>query len=115
MWPRDERLALAQMIENAERALSVTRARHREELDRDWILRLGLTKAVEIVGEAATRVSAATQARFPEIPWREAIATRHRLIHGYDSVDPDQLWDTVTRDFPPLLAALRRALSELAG
>ncbi len=115
MWPRDERLALAQMIESAERALSVTRTRRREELDADWILRLGLTKAVEIVGEAANRVSATTQARFPEVPWREAIATRHRLTHGYDSVDPDQLWDTVTRDFPPLLAALRRAQAELAG
>lgn len=115
MWPRDERLALAQMIETAERALSVTQTRRREELDGDWILCLGLTKAVEIVGEAANRVSPTTQERFPEVPWREAIATRHRLIHGYDSIDPDQLWDTVTHDFPPLLAALRRALSELAG
>jgi len=102
------------MLENAERALSVAQARRREELDDDWILRLGLTKAVEIVGEAANRVSAATQARFSEIPWREAIATRHRLTHGYDSVDPDQLWDTLTRDFPSLIAALRHPLSDLA-
>lgn len=115
MWPRDERIALEQMLENAERAVSVAQARRREDLDSDWVLRLGLTKAIEIVGEAANRVAAGTQARFPDIPWREAIATRHRLTHGYDSVDPDQLWDTLTRDFPALIVALRRVLSELAG
>jgi uncharacterized protein with HEPN domain len=69
---------------------------------------------VEVVGEAATRVSPATQARFPAVPWREAIATRHRITHGYDVVDYDILWDTVQDDFPPLIAALEPVLAELA-
>ena len=73
---------------------------------------MALTKAVEVVGEAAGRVSKETQARFGEIPWREAMATRHRLTHGYDSVDHGVLWETLVRDFPPLVAALRKALSE---
>lgn len=73
---------------------------------------MALTKAVEVVGEAAGRVSKETQARFPDIPWREAITTRNRLSHGYDSVDHEVLWETLVRDFPPLVAALRKALSE---
>jgi uncharacterized protein with HEPN domain len=42
------------------------------------------------------------QAAHPEIPWREIIGTRNRLIHGYDAVDYDILWEIVTADFPPL-------------
>jgi uncharacterized protein with HEPN domain len=113
MWPRDEWLALEHMLDHAKGAIEASSTRRREDLDSDWQLRLALIKAVEVVGEAANRVSRQTQARFPEIPWREAITTRNRLSHGYDTVDLDQLWDTVMHDLPPLVAALERALSEL--
>ena len=46
-------------------------------------------------------------------PWREAITTRHQLSHGFDTVDLDQLWDTVKNDLPPLASALERALADL--
>jgi uncharacterized protein with HEPN domain len=48
-------------------------------VDTDWLLRLALVKAVEVVGEAAGRVTKDNQARFPEIPWREATTTRNRV------------------------------------
>ena len=113
MWPREDRLALQQMLDYAERALAVAQVRPREDLDNDWVFRLGLTKAVEIVGEAANRVSRESQAHFSDIPWREAVTTRNRLTHGYDQVDHDKLWDTVVQDFPPLIVALRAALEEI--
>lgn len=113
MWPRDDRLSLQQMLETGTRAVEVAGARGREAVETDWVLRLGLTKAVEIVGEAAGRVSIHVRERWPEVPWREAIATRNRLTHGYDTVDSDQLWETIVEDFPPLLDALRRVLAEL--
>jgi uncharacterized protein with HEPN domain len=65
---------------------------------------------VEIAGEAANRVSEATQKAHPEIPWRQIIGTRHRLIHGYDTMDKDLLWNNVTGDFPPLAAQIRALL-----
>jgi uncharacterized protein with HEPN domain len=71
-----------------------------------------LLKLVEIVGEAATRVTEATQTAHPEIPWREIIGTRNRLIHGYDAVDYDILWDIVTTDFPTLADQLKRILPD---
>ncbi len=52
--------------------------------------------------------------KFPAVPWREAIATRHRITHGYDVVDYDILWDTVQDDLPPLVKALEGVLADPA-
>lgn len=60
------------------------------------------------MGEAASRVSAPTRKRHPEIPWPDIVSMRNRLIHGYDLVDLNLLWDTVATDLPPLIAALER-------
>jgi len=61
---------------------------------------------VEIVGEAASRVSVDTRQRYSQIPWPQIASMRNRLIHGYDFVDYDILWQTVTEDLPALVAAL---------
>jgi uncharacterized protein with HEPN domain len=82
MWPRDDRLTLQQMLDYAERALAVARVRLRDDLESDRVFRLGLTKAVEILGEAASRVSRESQAQLSAIPWREAVTTRNRPTHG---------------------------------
>lgn len=55
-------------------------------------------------------VQEATQTSHPEIPWRQIIGTRNRLIHGYDAVDNDLLWDIVAADFPPLADQIRNLL-----
>jgi uncharacterized protein with HEPN domain len=69
-------------------------------------------KLVEIVGEAATRISDPMQAAHPAIPWREIIGTLNRLIHGCDAVDYDILWDIATADFPPLARQIKALLPE---
>lgn len=80
--------------------------RSREDLDGDEMLRLALTKLVEIVGEAAKQVTAETRAGRPEVPWSAAARTRDRLVHHYFDIDLDVLWTTVTEDLPRLLDAL---------
>ena len=65
------------------------------------------------MGEAASRVTAERQQASPAIPWRDIVAMRNRLIHGYFDVDLDRVWDTVTDDLPPLLARLEAALARL--
>jgi uncharacterized protein with HEPN domain len=62
---------------------------------------------IEIVGEAAGRVSTETTTRTPEIPWREIVGMRHRLIHGYLEVNLDTVWQVVERDLPALGRNLR--------
>ena len=80
--------------------------RSREDLGDDEMLRLALTKLVEIVGEAAKQVTAETQALLPEVPWSAAARTRDRLVHHYFDIDLDVLWTTVTEDLPRLLDSL---------
>ena len=81
-------------------------------LESDHILALALTRLLEIVGEAANRVSQETQKQYPQIPWRQVVGLRHRLVHGYDAVDLDILWDIIEQDLPPLVIALKEIVEE---
>ena len=68
-------------------------------------------RAVEIVGEAASKVSPDTQAALPDIPWVAIVGMRHRLVHAYSSVNLDVVWKTVHADLPPLAVSLEAALA----
>ena len=113
MSQRDDAVPMRHMLDHAREALALVAARSRSDIQSDRMLQLALTRLVEIIGEAASRVSRETQARFPDVPWREAVATRNRITHGYDVVDHDILWDTVRDDLPALVTALEQALSGL--
>ncbi|HEX2091839.1 MAG TPA: HepT-like ribonuclease domain-containing protein [Longimicrobiaceae bacterium] len=67
---------------------------------------LALAKAVELVGEAASRVSEKTRQAHGQIPWRRIVGMRHRLVHDYQNLDLDILWGVVRDEIPPLIAAL---------
>ncbi|MCW5697061.1 MAG: DUF86 domain-containing protein [Bauldia sp.] len=86
--------------------------RVRGDLDADIMLAFALARALEILGEAASKVSSQLQANLPGVPWREIIAMRNRLVHAYRSLELDTLWNAVMTDVPPLRSALRRILDE---
>jgi uncharacterized protein with HEPN domain len=65
---------------------------------------------LEIVGEAAARVSPAVRQQYPQILWPQIVGLRNRLIHGYDAVDHDIVWDIIELDLPPLVSELRSIL-----
>jgi uncharacterized protein with HEPN domain len=108
---RDDRLRLRHMLDAGREAVRFTQGKTRGDLDGDRVLALALVKLLEIFGEAAARVTAASQQAHPDIPWRDIVAMRNRLIHGYFDVDLDRVWDTVTDDLPPLLVKLEVALA----
>ena len=70
-----------------------------------------MTRLLEIVGEAAGRVSQPTRDQNPQIAWPGIVALRNRLIHGYDQVDCDILWAIVENDLPVLVRELRQIVS----
>jgi uncharacterized protein with HEPN domain len=90
--------------------VSLVARKERGDLDTDRVLQLALVRLIEIVGEAARQVSDETQSRHPQIPWPQVISTRNRLVHGYDFVDYDILWETITDDLPALIAQLEEII-----
>lgn len=112
MPKHDDSIPLQHMLEHAREAVEMITGRAPEDLGRERILELALVRLVEIIGEAAVRVSQTSKAKHSRIPWREVIGMRNRLIHGYDSVDLDILWNTVEMDLPPLITQLEKILSK---
>jgi uncharacterized protein with HEPN domain len=110
MSRHDDQVRLRHMLDHAEEAIELTRGKVREDLEKERLLQLGLVRLVEIVGEAAVKVTKDTQRRHPEVPWPQIVAMRNRLIHGYDLVDHDILWQTIQEDLPALIEKLRKIL-----
>jgi uncharacterized protein with HEPN domain len=110
MSRRDDRVSLQHMLDHAREAMALAAARTREDLTSDRVFYLAMTRLLEILGEAAGRVTAQTRERFPAIPWIEIIGLRNRLIHGYDQVDCDVLWSIVQHDLTPLIDQLEAAI-----
>ena len=71
-----------------------------------------LTHLIQTIGESARRVSPGYRAAHPEIPWRNIIGMRHKLVHDYLDVDTDIIWDVAAIELPRLLPALQRLLQE---
>jgi uncharacterized protein with HEPN domain len=100
------------MIEAASQALEYARNRSRSDVETDLPLQHLLVRNIEILGEAASRVSIELQAAHPEIPWRKIVNTRNRLIHAYFDINLDILWNTVQHALPTLLAQLQAIVND---
>ncbi len=108
---RDLRVSLLQMRDAANEALAMTQGRWRAVLDEDRVFSLAIVRLLEILGEAANRIPREDQAHYPQIPWAHLIGLRNRLIHAYDQIDHDILWQILTSDLPPLCLELERLSS----
>lgn len=86
--------------------------RSRADLDADRQFNLAIVRLLEIVGEAAARISPAGRVSLPNIPWPAIVGLRNRLIHGYDEVDFDIVWDIIQIDLPLLSNTIREYLAK---
>ena len=112
MSPRDDLPSLQDMVEHARLARDAARGRSRGDLDRDRLFRAACERFLEVIGEAASNVSADFKNIHPEIPWRKIVGTRNILAHGYAQIDLDILWDIIEIDLPDLIAKLERELGD---
>ena len=103
---RDDEIRIKHLVDAASTAMRFVDGRTRSDLDHDEMLRLALTKLVEIVGEAAKQVTDPTRTSLPGVAWSAASRMRDRLVHHYFDVDLDVLWATVTVDLPAVLTAI---------
>ena len=107
---KDDLVRLRHMLDAANEALDFTRDKTRDDLDNERMLLLSVTKLIEIIGEAANKVTDQVQAEHPEIDWTSIVGMRHKLSHGYFEIDNDIVWATITEDLPPLIEALEGIL-----
>jgi uncharacterized protein with HEPN domain len=108
----DDRIRVQHMIDAAEAAQRFMVKRSRSDLDEDQMLLFAVVRAIEIIGEAATKVSAETRAAVPEVPWIDIVGMRHHLIHGYQHINSEIVWKTVNDEMPGLLVRLRQAMRQ---
>lgn len=110
MTHHDPIVRIRHMLDYAREAFCMAAGRTREDLDTDRILNLALVRLVEVIGEAAFSLPDELRTRYPDVPWRQIAGIRHRLIHGYDSVDFDILWRIITDDLGPLIVQLEEII-----
>ena len=79
---------------------------------RNTQLQDSVVRRIEIIGEAAGRVSQKFRDENPDVPWSEMRGLRNRVIHRYDDIDMDIVWETVEQDIPRLIAQLERLVPE---
>ena len=109
---RDDLIRLRHMADAAREALSFAKGRTRADLQTDRMLVLSLVKEIEIIGEAASKISEETRDLLPDIPWPDLTGMRHRLIHAYFDINVEVVWQTIVQDVPSLLSLLERTLEE---
>ena len=100
MSKREPKVRLLHMRDFARKAISLIENKSKADLIEEEVLRLAVTHLVELVGEAASQIPREIQEEYPQIPWPKIIGMRNRLIHGYDFIDFDILWDALDKNLP---------------
>jgi len=109
---KDDYVRFQHMLEAAKEAVAFAKDRQRADLEQDRMLTLAIIKDVEIIGEAASKMSGSARESFDEIPWDAMVGMRNRLVHVYFNIDYDRVWDTITDDLPPLIERLEQIVSD---
>lgn len=104
---KDE-IYLKHILDYAKETQVIALDKRRDDLETDPILRYALLHLICIMGEAANRVSPEGNRTYPQVPWRGIVSMRNMVIHGYDVVDLEILWDTVSKDIPELIKILEQ-------
>jgi uncharacterized protein with HEPN domain len=76
----------------------------------DDLLLVWVIHHLQIIGEAASKISPEFREQHPEIPWHKIIGTRHILVHGYFQIDTTLVWNVVIHDLPALKPQIEKLL-----
>lgn len=88
--------------------IEFTREMDFEHFRQDKLCYFATIKNIEIIGEAAYMISQDFKASHPEIPWEGIIRMRHVLVHGYATILPELLWETIQADIPQLIGLIQK-------
>jgi len=108
---RDDRERLLDILEAIER-IDRYAVRGREAFEHDELIQNWITHQLQIIGEAAARITPDLRENRPEVPWRQIIGMRNVLTHGYFDIDLDIVWSVVERDLGKLRSQVEAILDE---
>ncbi len=107
-------IRIQHMIDACEKARQFAMNKIRGELDTNEQLAYALVRLIEIIGEAAAKITDETKNNYSIIVWKDIIGTRNRLIHGYDDVNLDIVWQIVSVDIEKLIPQLKEIIADLS-
>jgi uncharacterized protein with HEPN domain len=99
------------MLDAANEVRQFMAGRSRDDLDTDLMLSYAVRYALQVIGEAASQVTRETRAAHPDISWKDIIGMRQWLVHGYEGVRNDIVWNTVNNDLAPLIEQLQAVIA----
>lgn len=109
---RPDRLLLEDILESVREVMETTPP-NRRDYDRDKLVRSHLVRHIQIIGEAASRVSAELKQANPHVPWRAIAGMRHAIVHDYFEIDWNEVYNTAIRDVPSLQLPIVAMLNNL--
>lgn len=104
--PKDDAVYLGHMLDGARKVAVRIQGKSRDEYDASEDLQIILAYLIQTIGEAASRVTAEVRDRHPEIPWKQIVGMRNRIVHDYMNIDADIVWEVATRNIPALIVQL---------
>ena len=110
---RDPAACLADMLDYARDAQAFVAGMTAESFAADRKTQFAILRALEVIGEAAKRVPAEVQNRFPEIPWRQIIGMRNVIAHDYLGIRLSRVFETATAFIPELVEQLPGVMAEV--
>jgi len=105
--PRDDAFLL-DILESARAAVEYVKDKTLDDFERDMLCQDAVIRRLEIIGEAAGRISSETRKKYSHLPWQAMKGTRNVVIHEYDAIEFDVIWNILKDDLPPLIAELEK-------
>jgi uncharacterized protein with HEPN domain len=106
----NDQIRVKHMLDAARAAQTFAQGKNRQLLDSDLQLVFALVKAIEIIGEAGSKLSKETRDAHPQISWSQIIGMRNILVHDYFDIDLDRLWKTIQESIPFLITQLEKII-----
>jgi uncharacterized protein with HEPN domain len=105
-----DRIRVQHILDEAGEACKYAKGISFDEFVEDGKTVRAVMRSIEVMGEAASKVSIEFRKEHPDVPWQKIIGMRNRLIHVYFDIDYSIVWQTVKENLPPLIEQLQSVL-----